>query len=464
MPENKKHDLLVIGAGPAGYVGAIRAAQLGMNTAVVEADKLGGVCLNIGCIPSKALIHQANLYRSSAELEGMGLRIDRGHFTYEPVFKRSRKAADTLSKGVAYLLKKNGITVYNGRGMLTEPGVVTVDGTQRLSAKNILLATGSRPRSIPGFEPDHQTVLTSDSALMLRELPASLLILGGGAIGIEFAHVMNAFGVDVRVVEMLDSILPLEDREMAAVVRKSLEKRGVTFNTGTKAGALRKEKDGCTVTLERQSGETEDVRAEKVLVVVGRQPNTEELGLEALGVETERGFVTVGDYYQTSVPSLYAAGDIVPSPMLAHVGSKEAEIAVEHMAGKQPHPRIDPQKIPSAMYAEPQIASFGLSEEAAKEQGIEYKKAVFPYRGAGKSVAIGHRDGMAKVLYDPKLHEILGCHVVGAEATELIHELLLAKSAELLPEDIATMIHAHPTLSEVVMEAMRAVEGWAIHV
>lgn len=464
MAEQKSHDLVVIGAGPAGYVGAIRAAQLGLNTAIVEADKLGGVCLNIGCIPSKALIHQANLYRDSAELESMGIAIDRGGFTYEPVFAKSRKAADTLSRGVAYLMKKNGIQVYNGWGVLSGPGEVTVNGEQRLKAKNILLATGSRPRDIPGFEPDQKTVLSSDGALMLRELPKSLIILGGGAIGIEFAHIMNAFGVDVRVVEMLDSILPLEDREMATVVRKSLEKRGVTIDTATKATGLTRDKNGCTVPLERGSGETEDVQAEKVLVVVGRRPNTENIGLDTLGIATEKGFVTVGDHYQTSVPGVYAAGDIVPSPMLAHVGSKEAETAVEHMAGRPTQARIDPHMIPSAMYAEPQIASFGLSEESARERGVEYRKATFPYRGAGKSVAVGRSEGMVKVLYDPKLREILGCHVVGAEATELIHELLLAKSSELLPEDIATMIHAHPTLSEAVMEAMRAVEGWAIHV
>lgn len=463
MADSTIFDLVVIGGGPAGYVGAIRASQLGMSTAVVEEDTLGGVCLNIGCIPSKSLIHNANTYLSSSELEAMGLTIDRSGFSYEPVQKKSRKAADTLSRGVQYLLKKNQVTVFNGRGTLKGPGTVSVSDGTEIQAKHILLATGSRPRQIPGFEFDEKQVLSSTGALMMTDLPESMLVLGGGAIGIEFAHILNAFGVKVHVVEMLDSILPLEDREAAAVVRKSLEKREVTIDTGTKAAGLQKGSDGCVVTLQK-GDTTEDVKVDRVLVVVGRQPNTEDLGLEHLNVATERGFITVGDHYRTSVPNIYAAGDIVASPMLAHVASKEAEIAVEHMAGENPVARINPNAIPGAVYCEPQIASFGLTEEQAKEQGLDHAKSVFPYRGAGKSVAIERSDGMVKILTAKDTKELLGCHIVGAEATELIHELLLAKSSELLPEDIATMIHAHPTLSEAVMEAMRMVEGWAIHV
>ncbi len=455
-------DLVVLGGGPAGYVGAIRAAQLGMRVGLVEEDKLGGVCLNIGCIPSKALIHQAELMRSIPGLQKLGVKVDVSGLDYAAAHKASRTAADSLSKGVQYLLKKNKVTVHAGRGVLAGAGKIAVGG-DTLTAKNVLLATGSRPRSIPGFEFDEAQVLSSNGALMLTTLPKSLLILGGGAIGMEFAHVMSAFGVRVHVVEMMPSILPLEEPEAAEVVRKSMVKRGVTISTATRALTLERQSGACRTTVAGADGAESVVETEMILVVVGRQPNTENLGLDTVGVSTERGFVPVGDYYETTTRGLYAAGDIVASPMLAHVASKEAEIAVEHMAGHVTKPRIDPTCIPSAVYCEPQIAGFGLSEQKAKEQGLDARSASFPYRGAGKSVAIGHTEGMVKVVYEATRHEILGAYVVGAEATELVHELLLARTAELLPEDIATMIHAHPTLSEAVMEAMRAVEGWAIH-
>lgn len=466
---NSKHDydLIVIGSGPGGYVAAIRASQLGLKTACIERDRLGGVCLNIGCIPSKALIHQAEAFRSIPDLERMGLAVDRGKLDYAKVFQASRQAAETLSRGVEFLFRKNNIATIKASATLAGPNEVRLEGEglekKSLTARFLLVATGSRPRSIPGFEIDEKAVLSSTGLLMLEKLPASLLVLGSGYIGMEFAHVMNAFGVQVRVVEMLDAILPLEDRETAAVLERAFRKRGIEMSVSTKAVSMKKVKGGVEVVLEA-GGKQETAKAEKLLVAVGRAPNTENLGLEALGVKVDRGFVVVGDYYQTAVPSVYAIGDITPSPMLAHVASKEGEIAVEHMAGHPPRqPRIDPLTIPGGIYTEPQMASFGYGEATARKAGVAYAKAVFPYRGAGKSVAIERSEGLAKVLYDPKTHEILGASVVGAEATELIHELLLARSAELLPEDIATMIHAHPTLSEVNMEVMRAVEGWAIH-
>jgi dihydrolipoamide dehydrogenase len=288
--------------------------------------------------------------------------------------------------------------------------------------------------------------------------------LGGGAIGVEFGHIMNAFGVEVTIVEMLDRILPLEDAETAAVLRKSFEKRGISLLAGTKATGVTKKKGSLDVAIEPKNGKASNISCEQMLVVVGRVPNSERLGLEQLGIKTERGAIQTGDYYQTPVKGIFAIGDVIDTPMLAHVASKEAEIAVEYMAGTQPHKRLDPHLIPSAVYCEPQVASFGYSEEAAQKAAIEYKTASFPYRGVGKAVAIEEPRGLVKILYDPKLKEILGCHIAGAEATELIHELLLAKSSELLPEDIAAMVHAHPTLSEGVMEGMRAVEGWAIHI
>jgi dihydrolipoamide dehydrogenase len=458
------YDLVVIGAGPGGYVAAIRASQLGMKAAVIEKDKPGGVCLNIGCIPSKALIHQAEIFHAAGELEGLGVKVDRSGFDYGEVFKKSRKAADMLSKGVSFLLKKNKVEYITGTAEITGPNEVSIDGSKTISGKNILVATGSRPREIPGFPFDEKKVLSSNGALMLEKLPKSIIILGGGFIGVEFAHIMHSFGVEVQVVELLDRLLPIEDEESSAVLTRSFKKRKIGMHTSTKATGMKSTKDGIVLSIEKKDGEKAELKAEMLLVVVGRAPNTEGIGLEKVGVKTEKGFIQAGDYYQTSVPSIYAIGDVVATPQLAHVASKEGEIAVEHMAGKEPVPRIDPHTIPSAVYCEPQVASFGYKEYEAKKEGVSYEKASFPYRGAGKSVAIEKPDGHVKILSDPETSEILGAHVVGAEATELIHELLLAKSAELLPADMAEMIHAHPTLSEALMEAARAVEGWAIHV
>ena len=462
MAEAKEYDLAIIGAGPAGYVAGIRASQLGLSACVIEKEKPGGVCLNIGCIPSKALIHQATNFLAADDLESIGVTIDRSTFDYEKVFQKSRKASDTLSKGVGFLLKKNSVDLISGTGTITGPNEVTVEG-KAIKAKHILVATGSRPIELPDFPVDEDTVLTSNGALMLTELPKKLILLGGGYIGCEFAYVMNAFGVEVVVVEMLDHILPMEDVEVAAQLAKSFKKRGIVMHTSTRAAGMKKGKNGIEISLEPATGEAFTESADKLLVVVGRRPNTESIGLESVGIEPEKGFIPVGDYYQTTTPSIFAVGDVVRTAALAHVASKEAEIAVEYIAGHNPEPSVDPNLIPAAVYTEPQVASFGLSAEKAKEQDVDFEAATFPYRGAGKSVAVEHPDGFVKLVFGPETGEILGAQIVGANATELIHEILLAKKAELLPEDIATMIHAHPTLSEAVMEAHRAAEGWAIH-
>jgi len=457
------YDLIVIGAGPGGYVAAIRASQLGLNVAVVEKDKVGGVCLNIGCIPSKALIHQADVFRGLTEAEELGVAVDRSGFDYANVFRKSREAAEALGKGVQHLLKKNKVDLIAGTARLTGPHDIALEGGKALSAANILIATGSRPRELPGLAFDETRILSSTGALMQETLPGKALIVGSGAIGMEFAYVWNAFGVDVHVVELLDQVLPLEDAETATVVRKELERRGVAFSTGSKAAGVTDTNAGLEVTIESNSGEQRLVTVDRALVAVGRMPNTEGLGLSDVGVETDRGFIRTGDFYETTVAGVYAIGDVIGAPLLAHVASREGEIAVEHIAGHAVESRIDLLAVPGATYCEPQIGSFGYNERTAKEAGVNYKTATFPYRGAGKSVAVGRSEGLVKVLVDPETGELLGGHVVGADATEMIHELLLAKTAELLPEDITTMIHAHPTLSETVLEVMRGTFGKPIH-
>ncbi len=458
-----EYDLIVIGSGPAGYVAGIRAAQLGMKTVVVEQDRLGGTCLNMGCIPSKALIRQAELYLSLSEAEKTGVVVDRSGFNYRPVFEASRKAADTLSKGVQFLLKKNEVEVRKGRGTIAGPNEVSVDDGTKLFGRFILVATGSRPREIPGFPFDGKKILSSDHALLLEELPGRLLLIGGGAIGCEFAHIMSAFGVQVTVVEMLDHLLPLEDQDMAVILERAFRKRKIDVFTGASVSGWRETGDGLLASVKNRDGETQEIAADRILVVTGRAPNTSDIGLERIGITLDRGTVPVGDYYQTSVPSVFAVGDIIAAPQLAHLASAEAEIAVEFMAGRKPHPKADLSLVPRAVYTEPQIAGIGASEAALKTQGVPYTASVFQYRATGKAVATGRIDGQVKILFHPETREILGAGIVGADATELIHELILARTAGLTPADLAEMIHAHPTLSEAVMEAARGAEGWMIH-
>jgi dihydrolipoamide dehydrogenase len=402
-------DLIVIGAGPGGYVAAIRAAQLGLKAAAVEKDQPGGVCLNWGCIPSKNLIHQAEVFHSMKEMEAVGVGIDRSGLDYAAVQANSRKVVKTLTSGVSGLLKKNKVELIKGTASITGKGQVAVDGKDKLEAKNILVATGSRPMQVSGFECDERQVLSSNGILAMTALPNSMVILGAGAIGCEFAYVLNSFGVKVTLVEALDHILPTEDFETCAVLEHCL----------------------------------------------GLQENDVKLD--------DRGYITIGDYCQTSAPGIYAIGDITRTPALAHVASKEGEIAVEHMAGHQPDRAVDPDGVPSAIYCEPQVAGFGLREDRAIAEGIAVKKSVFHYPGAGKTIAVGKPDALVKVLCDPKTDELLGAHIVGHNATELIHELLLAQTGELLPEDIANTIHAHPTISEAIMESMRGISGKPIH-
>ncbi|MDO9516020.1 MAG: dihydrolipoyl dehydrogenase [Syntrophales bacterium] len=458
MAKTDEYDVIIIGAGPGGHVAGIRAGQLGMKACVIERDTLGGVCLNWGCIPTKNLIHQAGVFHSHLELEEMGCAVDAGRFDYGYVYNRSREAVRTLVAGVEYLLKKNKVEHIRATAKIVSESTVVLDGTAEISGKNIIIATGSRPLQIEGFEFDEEQILSSTGILSLKKLPESLIILGGGAIGCEFAYIMNRFGVRVHLVEMERHILPGEDARVAAVLERSFKESGIEVITGARANALKKTSGKVTALLTEEKGDSKEIAAQKALCVFGRTPNTDDIGLENIGLKTEKGFIPVGDYYRTEAPGVYAVGNVVKTPLLAHVASREGEIAVEHIAGRGPQPRIDPDTIPSAVYCEPQVASFGLREEVAKEKKIPYRKVMLPYRGIGKAVAIGKTDGMIKTLHDPETREILGAHIVGHDATELIHEILLAKTAGLLPKDIAGMIHAHPTLSEGIMEQMRAAD------
>lgn len=466
---DKQYDVAIIGGGPGGYVAAIRAAQLGLSVVVVEKDELGGVCLNWGCIPSKSLIHHATEFTSLAHMEMFGVRVDRSDFDYAAVHARSRAAAKALADGVRSLLRKNKVTVVKATAKLSGKGQLALqsaDGkTEALSAKNIVLATGSRPLAVRGFEPDEKNVLSSSGILAATKLPRSLAILGAGAIGCEFAYVMNAFGVRVTLIEMGEHILPAEDFETAQVLDESLRKAGVDIRTKTRALSWQNASEKLAVRVSGE-GKEEVIEAEKILVAFGRTPNTSNLGLDALGVQLDqRGYVVTGDYGQTNVKNIFAIGDIVATPALAHVASKEGEIAIEFIAGHTPsHRRIPEDLVPSAIYCEPQVAGFGLREDVAKEKGIKFKKSVFPLRANGKSVAVGKTAGLVKLLSDPDTGELLGAHIAGSNATELIHELILARSGELLCDDIAQMIHAHPTVSESIMEAALGIVSKPIHI
>jgi len=457
------YDVAIIGAGPGGYVTAIRAAQLGLKTCVIEKDKPGGVCLNWGCIPSKNLIHQAGIFSSHRELQEMGISIDAKGFDYGRVQKKSREAVDRLVNGVAFLLKKNKLDLIQGEARITSKNSVKMDDGSEVQARHLIIATGSRPMQIPGFECDEKQVLSSTGILSLTKLPKSLIILGGGAIGCEFAYVMNAFGVSVTIVEMMDHLLPFEDAEVVDVLQDAFRESGIQVMTTTRALSLEKTARQVTVTVENPEAGSQTLKAEKALCVFGRTPNTDGIGLENIGIETQKGYIPVGDYCQTTVQGVFAIGDVVATPLLAHVASREGEIAVEFIAGKHPEPTIDINAVPSAIYCEPQVASFGLREDQARSQGIAYQKSLFPFHGVGKAVAVDKAHGLVKLLTDPETGEILGVHMVGHEVTELIHELLLAKVSELLPEDVNQMIHAHPTLSELNAEGVRAVSGQAIH-
>lgn len=470
MNDTTKYDIAIIGAGPGGYVAAIRASQLGKRVVLIERDIVGGVCLNWGCIPSKALIHQAELFREIPALEKLGIKIDKSNFDYAKVHALSRDAARKLTRGVEGLIKKNSIDHVKGTATIKTPKSIMVQGenasdTKNIEAENIIIATGSSPKVLPGMEFDEDKVLSSTGILSLSKLPKKMIILGAGAIGIEFAYVLSTFGVEISVVEMLPRILPLEDAETSQALAAILKRRGIKFFLGHKSSALRKKDKSVELDIEEVTdGKKQTLQADKVLASVGRAPNSVNLGLETLGIKTERGFITVSPQYETNVPGIYAIGDIVSgTPLLAHVASKEAEIAVEAITGHA-KTELDSLRVPAAVYCDPQIASFGLTEEQVKEKQIPYTKAKFPFVAAGKAVAVQKTDGFVKILSHKESGEILGAHILGNSATELIHNLLTASRGELTVHEIATLVHAHPSESEAVMEAARMSEDWAIHI
>lgn len=476
-----EYDVAIIGAGPGGYVAAIRAAQLGLKACIIEKDKPGGVCLNIGCIPSKSLIHQAGIVAGAEALRALGARVDLEALDYGKAFAASRKAAERLSKGVQFLLKKNKVDYRAGTARFASAREVLIDGSERVRAEAFIIATGSRPRTLAGFDFDERNVLSSTGALMLENVPKQAVILGAGAIGMELGYVWNAFGTELTIVEAMDRVLPIEDAEAAAVVRKSFEAHGVKFITGAMATGFENLPNSTSPATIRialkpaKPGTPEaaavpaSLEADAVLVAVGRVPNSSGLGLEELGIQLERGFIRTGDWYETAATGIYAIGDVVATPLLAHVASKEGEIAVEriaHLLRGSPLPterRVDLSTIPSAVYCEPELASFGLSAEKATANGARYAVYSFPFRGVGKAVAIEHPEGFAKIVHDPQTGEILGATIVGERATDVIHELLLARKAELTIEDVADLMHAHPTIAEVVMEAAKGSLGRAVH-
>jgi len=461
-----QYDVIVLGSGPGGYVAAIRASQLKMKTALIERDRLGGVCLNWGCIPTKALLKSAEMFDEFKRAESFGIKAAKSSIDFPAVIARSRGVADTNSKGVEYLMKKNKIDVIKGSGAFKDAHtleVIAVDGSkQKLSAKHIIIATGGRPRSIPGVEFDGDIVISSKEAMSLKQQPKSIVIMGAGAIGIEFAYFYNSIGTDVTVVEMLDQVLPIEDKDISRVVERSLKKAGVKIKTATRVDGVKKLKGGVQVTVSAK-GKSEVLSAEKALMAIGIRGNVENINLEGIDVQQERGFIKVNEWYQTNVSGVYAIGDIVGPPLLAHVASHEGTVCVEKLAGVPTH-ALDYSSIPGCTYCQPQVASIGMTEVKAKEAGYEVKIGKFPYSASGKARAIGAQEGMVKLIFDKKYGELLGAHIVGNEATELIAELGMAKALEATPVELGKTIHAHPTLSEMIMEAALAADGEAIHI
>ncbi|MEW6286853.1 MAG: dihydrolipoyl dehydrogenase [Chloroflexota bacterium] len=474
MAEN--FDVVVIGAGPAGYVAAIRAAQLKQKVAIVDKQWLGGVCLNVGCIPSKSLLKNAEVAHTLRERgKDFGFSFENLKLDYSVAVKRSRQNSDRLTKGVGFLMRKNNIAVFMGEARLTKPTVVTVtdkDGkATELNAKNIIVATGASAAVPAAWKVDGEKVVTYREAILQEKLPKSVIVIGSGAIGVEFATVWNSYGVDVTIVEMLPRLVPLEDEEISKELEKEFKKRGIKSLTGHKVESVEATAAGVKVVVSADTstslsagGKQTTLEAEQALVAIGFRPNSKGLGLEEVGVKiNERGFIEISEKMQTSVPNIYAIGDVTGKLMLAHVGSAMGIVAAEVIAGAETV-TLDYEMMPRATYCQPQIASFGLTEAQAKERGYTVKIGRFPFQANGKALGLGDYGGFVKIVVDEKYGEILGAHMIGPEVTELLPELTLARMMELTPHEIARNVHAHPTLSEVLMEAAHGAAGSPIHI
>ena len=465
MAETTEYDLIVIGGGPAGYAGAIRAGQLGKKVACIELERAGGTCLNWGCIPTKALLKSAELYQKMKKAEIYGLGAKEVSFDFAKVMERSRSVSAQMAKGVEFLFRKNKVDYIVGKAQVSAPGLVSlIEGEQKgkfFKTKNILLATGCRMRRIPGIDYNARNVLTSREALASTTLPKSVIIVGAGAIGIEFAYFYNAFGSAVTVVEMLPQVLPVEDEEVSKALQRSLEKQGISFRIGATCDNYRISDNAVKVTV-TQGGKSEELEANALLSAIGVVPNLDGALAPNVKLDLDRNYLKVGDDYQTSVKGIYGAGDIIGPPWLAHVATFEAVNAVNGMFGHSKPKRV--KHFPGCTYCQPQVASTGLTEKAAKEKKLDYKIGKFPFTASGKAVASAESEGFVKVISDAKTGEIYGAHILGSEATELIAEYGLAMDLEATVEEIHHTIHAHPTLSEAIMEAAAATTGEAIHI
>jgi dihydrolipoamide dehydrogenase len=460
-----RYDVVVVGTGPGGYVAAIRCAQLGLSVVAVEDDRPGGVCLNWGCIPTKALLRNAEIVGLFQRAQEFGIRVTAWQADYGQAIQRSRRVADRMAKGVEFLFRKNKIALVAGIGSLAGPNTVQVkgkEGEQVLEAKAVILATGSEPKSLPGVPIDETRVISSNGAVRNEARPSSLIIIGAGAVGIEFADVFAAYGTQVTVLEALPRVLPLEDEEASAQITRLFTRRGLTVRTGVKVQAVKPASDGVAVELEAD-GKAEQLRADQVLMAVGRAARTKEIGLEGLGVAMAGGYVRVSPTMQTSVQGIYAVGDMAGNQLLAHKAMAEGVVAAEVIAGRSPR-AVDYGNIPSCTYCRPQVASIGASEAKAKADGHEVSVGRFPFTANGKAVALAEAEGFLKVVADKSSGEILGVHIVGPEATELIHEFAVGRTLEATLEEIIHTVHAHPTLSEAALEATLAALGQAIHI
>ncbi|MUK87186.1 dihydrolipoyl dehydrogenase [Ornithinibacillus sp. L9] len=470
----KEYDLVVLGGGTGGYVAAIRASQLGMNVAVVEKGKLGGTCLHKGCIPSKALLRSAEVFKQTKEAERFGIETSNIKLNFDKVQDRKQDVVNTLHQGVQGLMKKGKIDVFEGFGRILGPSIFSpMPGTISIEyengeentmivPKNVLVATGSKPKSLPGLEIDGVYVMSSDEALEMEQLPSSIVIVGGGVIGIEWASMLADFGVEVTVIEYLDQILPTEDDMIAKEVEKLLKKKGVTFVKGAKVlPETLQINNGISVQAEL-NGQKESFQAEKMLVSVGREANTSNIGLENTDIVVEKGYIQTNKFYQTKESHIYAIGDVIGGMQLAHVASHEGIVAVEHMANHNPHP-INYDQIPTCIYSNPEVASVGLTEKQAKEQGFDIKVGKFPFKAIGKALVYGESDGFVKIIADKQTEDLLGVHMIGPHVTDMISEAGLAKVLDATPWEISQSIHPHPTLSEIMGEAALAVDGLQIH-